>query len=95
MATIKYEAVATVGKRKDGKPNYVKLGAVFESEKGLSLKLDSIPVGSEWNGWISFYPPKSRDGASSSQQPSGHQGGGTPQGPDDDIPFAPRCWKEG
>ena len=38
-------------------------------------------------------------GEKSSQEPAaeaqGHQSGGTPQGPDDDIPFAPRHWKEG
>lgn len=60
MATIKYEAVATVGTRKDGKKNYVRIGTVFETDKGLSLKLDSIPAGSEWNGWVSFFEPKAR-----------------------------------
>ncbi len=61
MATVKYEAVATVGTRKDGKKNYVRIGTVFETDKGLSLKLDSIPAGNEWNGWVSFFDPKPRE----------------------------------
>jgi hypothetical protein len=56
-----YDVVAIVGKRKDDKPNYVKCGAVFTTEKGMSMKLDSIPAGGEWNGWFSFFEPKPRD----------------------------------
>jgi len=64
---IKYEAVATIGKYKDRvtgeeKKQFAKVGTVFESEDGrLSLKLDTIPVGPGWSGFISFYPPKPRD----------------------------------
>lgn len=62
MAIVKFEAVAIVGKRKDDKPNYVRIGTVFETAKGLSLKLDSIPAGGEWNGWVSLFEPKPTDG---------------------------------
>jgi hypothetical protein len=55
-----YDVVATVGKRKDGKNNYVKVGVVLEGDKGLSMKLESIPCGNEWNGWLNFYEPKPR-----------------------------------
>lgn len=76
---LKYEAVAVVGKDKDGKPKYLRVGAVFESDKGLSLKLDCVPAGNEFNGWINFYTPKPKgDRAPASQRseaPQGHQGG--------------------
>ncbi len=63
MATLRFEAVASLGKDKNGKMRYQKVGAVFESDKGLSLKLESLPVGCpEWNGWVSLYPPKPKDG---------------------------------
>ncbi len=62
---IKYEAVATIGEYKDRngetKKRYVNLGKVFEDDQGrLSLKLDTIPVGPNWSGWVSFYEPKDR-----------------------------------
>lgn len=62
MATLKYEAVARLPEGKDGKKRYHKCGVVFESDKGLSLKLDSLPVAG-FDGWISFYDPKPKDGA--------------------------------
>jgi hypothetical protein len=65
MAKIVYDAVATIGKYTDKNGNekkrYVNVGKVFESENGLSLKLDAIPVGQEWTGWISFFVPKERE----------------------------------
>ena len=69
MAKLIYDAVATIGKYTDKqgveKKRYLTVGKVFESENGgLSLKLDAIPVGLEWSGWISFYVPKERDGQS-------------------------------
>lgn len=81
MATLKFEAVATLGKDKNGKMRYQKVGAVFESDKGLSLKLDCLPVGApEWNGWISLYPPKdkSEKAPAKSQRPADY---------DDDVGF--------
>jgi hypothetical protein len=67
MAKKIYDAVATVGTYKDRngeeKKRYVNVGSVFENDKGqLSLKLDSVPVGTEWSGWVSFFEPKERDG---------------------------------
>ena len=81
MATIKYNVVATVGKRRDEKPNYVRCGVVFESEKGLSMKLDSVPAGNEWNGWFSLYPP---DEQKRTEQPPKQK---QEESFDDDIPF--------
>ncbi len=71
---VKYEAVATIGTYKDRqtgeeKKQYQKVGIVFENEEGkLSLKLDVIPVGPNWSGYISFYDPKPRDGQGSADR---------------------------
>jgi hypothetical protein len=67
-----YDVVAIVGKRRDDKPNYVRVGAVFQTEKGMSMKLDTIPAGNEWNGWLSFFEPRQRD-ASPKQQQNGDE----------------------
>jgi len=62
MARVAYEVVATLGtyKNKDGeeKKRYQKIGTVFQGDKGMSIKLDCIPVGQEWNGWASLFEPK-------------------------------------
>ena len=70
----KYDAVATIGEYTDRngavKKRYTNVGTVFENEDGrLSLKLDAVPVGQEWTGWVSFFEPKQSD----SQQPSASQ----------------------
>ena len=75
MAIKKYEAVATIGEYKDRngetKKRYVNVGSVFENDKGqLSLKLDAVPVGQGWSGWISFFEPKERD-QNSNRNPMG------------------------
>ena len=89
----KYDAVATIGTYKDRetgeeKKRYATVGTVFESEDGrLSLKLDTIPIGPGWSGYIAFYDPKdSKDGNRPVQR-------SIPPAPpatnhdDDDIPF--------
>jgi hypothetical protein len=62
MATKRYDAVATVGeytKNGETKKRYMNVGVVFENDKGqLSLKLDALPTGKEWSGYINFYDPK-------------------------------------
>lgn len=68
MAKKVFDAVATVGKYTDKQGNekkrYTNVGAAFEDDQGrLSIKLETIPVGPEWSGWISLYPPKERDAA--------------------------------
>lgn len=89
MAKLAYEAVAVVGKDKDGKPKYLKVGAVFESDKGLSLKLDCVPAGNEFNGWINFYTPKPKDGQHRQSAPARAESAQTAGNdfPSDDIPF--------
>lgn len=63
MAKHLYDAVATIGTYKDAqgveKKRYMTIGKVFVSDKGnMSLKLEAVPVGQEWSGWVSFYEPK-------------------------------------
>ena len=84
MASRKtHDAVATVGTYKDRSGNekkrYVNIGSVFTDDDGRqSLKLDSVPVGPEWSGWISFYEPKEREQSDNRGRSGGH---------DDDIAF--------
>jgi hypothetical protein len=64
MNRKKYDAVATIGeyttKTGEKKKRYTTIGSVFEDNAGrLSLKLDCVPVGPEWSGWVSFYEPTS------------------------------------
>ena len=94
----KYDAVATIGEYTDRsgekKKRYQNIGSVFENEDGrLSLKLDAIPVGPEWSGWISFFEPKARDGQEPRPQPTRHERAKVnayqpePEEEQDDIPF--------
>ena len=83
----KYDVVATVGeyKTKDGatKKRYLTVGTVFEGEKGLSMKLEALPLSKEWSGWLSLYEP--RDNNQQQPKPSGYQPKSEADG--DDIPF--------
>jgi hypothetical protein len=84
MASRKtHDAVATVGTYNDRNGNekkrYVNVGSVFTDDDGRqSLKLDSVPVGPEWSGWVSFYEPKERESSDNRSGANGH---------DDDIAF--------
>lgn len=64
MATKKYDAVAKIIEDRNGteKVRWHTIGPVFEGEKGLSLKIESLPVG-PWNGWVSFFEPKEKEAA--------------------------------
>ena len=52
MAKVRYEVV-TRREGKDGKVFWNKIGVVFQTEKGFSLKLESVPVG--WDGFASLF----------------------------------------
>jgi len=41
------------------KTAWTTLGRVIENKKGLSLKMDVIPVG--WDGWAYLFEPESKD----------------------------------
>lgn len=61
-----HNLVAVTGTYTDGqgqeKKRYVTIGAAFEREDGsMSLKIESIPVGSDWNGWVNLYEPRQQD----------------------------------
>ncbi len=64
-----YDAVVSTGKYtdKDGKEKtrYLNVGVVLEGDKGVSLKLEALPV--NFNGWINFYEPKEKQ---QTKQPS-------------------------
>jgi hypothetical protein len=58
--------VATMGKYTDNdgneKSRYLTIGSMFERADGtICLKLDSIPIGQDFTGWVNCYDPKYRD----------------------------------
>lgn len=67
----KFDVVAITGKYQDRdgneKSRYVTIGAVIETSKGLSLKLEAVPVG--WDGWAGLYEPKAKDGSNNQANP--------------------------
>ena len=81
----KFDIVAVTGKYKDRdgneKSRYLNIGAVIETQNGLSIKLEAVPVG--WDGWAYLNEPKARDEA---PQRSSRGGGRNDR---DDVPFAP------
>lgn len=82
------------------KKRYVNVGTLFQYEDGgFALKLDSIPVGQGWNGFVSFFDLKPRDGAQGGGDSYKSRGSGREQPSrredfsadlDDEIPFATR-----
>lgn len=54
-----HNVTATVGTYEshgETKRRYFKCGSAFTNEEGqFSLKIDALPVGPEWNGWLSLY----------------------------------------
>jgi len=60
MAKVRYEVVVK-REGKEGKVFWNKIGVVLQTEKGFSLKLESVPVG--WDGWASLFEPKPKNDA--------------------------------
>ena len=63
--------VATMGKYIDRNGNeknrYITIGSMFERQDGsICLKLDAMPIGEEFTGWVNCYDPRSWD-----NEPSG------------------------
>jgi len=60
---IAYEVIATTGtytnKQGEEKKRWQKIGVVMQTAKGLTLKMESVPVG--WDGWPTLAEPKGRD----------------------------------
>jgi len=70
-------AVATTGTYTDRQGNekkrYTNVGTLFQyDDGGFTLKLDSIPVGEGWNGFISFYEIEEKSAGGTAN------GGGSP-----------------
>lgn len=66
MTKVVYDACIKTGTyQKDGqeKVNWLKIGAVFENEKGLSLKLDAFPASGTDGCWIKLFPARKGDKA--------------------------------
>lgn len=58
-------AVAVTGTYTDRQGNekkrYTTIGTLFQyDDGGLTLKLDSVPVGEGWNGFVNFYDIEER-----------------------------------
>ena len=54
------KVVATNGKYTDASGNeknrYITVGRAFlRDDKSVTIKIDSMPVGGEWNGWLNLY----------------------------------------
>jgi len=83
----KFDVVAKVQVDGQDKARWVNCGAVFEKEGRLSLKLESLPVGPGWNGWLSLFEPKDRDQAAPKKQEVPKPGPPKVEDFDDAIPF--------
>lgn len=83
-----YDAVASTGKYTDRntgveKNRYLTVGAVFVNDEGkYSLKLESLPVGPAFNGWINFYEPRAKEEKPAQQKQAAEQ-----FEDDKDLPF--------
>ena len=67
---VKLEALAKAGTYTNNqgteKTKWHKCGVLFESDKGMSIKLDSLPV--NFDGWITLFPPReNREGRPSTK----------------------------
>ena len=90
-----HNLVAVVGKYTDSqgqeKKRYLTIGAAFTREDGsMALKIESIPVGPEWNGWVNLYLPRDKQEQTPTQPaPPVSQTGGNDEGApfNDPIPF--------
>lgn len=86
---IKHKVMSVVGENKQtGKPIWRQFGIVVEAQKGLRMKLESIPIGtSPTDGggiWFAFFDPDEPQGGPQQPPPP-------PPKPaaefDDDLPF--------
>jgi hypothetical protein len=78
---------------KDGqeKTSWLKCGTLLQTEKGMRLKLDALPVNMD-EGWFVIFEPRedNRQAQSGSQQPKQEGFRGTADNavdPDSDLPF--------
>ena len=83
------KVVATVGKYTDAngqeKNRYVTVGRAFiRDDKSVSIKVDSMPVGPEFSGWLNLYDlDEDRQG----QAPARAAPAPAPAAEDTELPF--------
>lgn len=90
-----HNVVAVTGKYTDNtgqeKNRYVIVGAAFTREDGsMAIKMETIPVGTGWNGWLNLYLPKEKQQATAQPAqpaPAVQQTGGNDEPFNDPIPF--------
>ncbi|NCX56542.1 MAG: hypothetical protein EBW87_05020 [Burkholderiaceae bacterium] len=94
MSKKRLDAIAAVGEytTADGqtKKRYSKLGSAFVNDKGeVSVKLDSIPCGGSWDGWISLREPydQEKPARQSSEPTRTSRRGSAADFGDQDVPF--------
>ncbi len=61
----KLDVIAAVGEYTNAqgqvKKRFIKIGSAWDKgQQGISIKLDSIPSGNEWDGWLTARPPLER-----------------------------------
>jgi hypothetical protein len=61
-----HDAVANIGEytdRETGEKKHrtVQVGSLFVNDEGhMNLKMDAVPVGQEWSGWVKLFPVRDR-----------------------------------
>ncbi len=58
MAKKRYDICVGI-KGKDDKTYWKNIGVILQTDKGFSLKIESVPVG--WDGWASLFEPKAKE----------------------------------
>ena len=83
MATkVKFEVIAKNGTYTNSegveKTKWHKCGVVLESDKGLSMKLESLPI--VFDGWLNLWEPTPKDAPKQEKRGSIHE-------MESDVPF--------
>lgn len=91
MAKVLGDVCAPTGKYiKDGeeKTSWMKCGVIMQTDNGLRIKLDGIPVGGTEQGiWLSVFEKEGRKQGSGGQTSQNQSQGRSQQTDQDDIPF--------
>lgn len=91
MASKLYDVIVANGEWEDDEgeehTRWLNIGAVIKTDKGVSLKLESIPL--EWNGWATLAKPNKGASKKSAKKKSTRKSKPDDEGEDfdDDIPF--------
>ena len=70
----KLDVIAVVGEYTNAqgqtKKRFVKVGSAWDKgQQGISIKLDTIPAGNEWDGWLTARQPLERQAAPQARTP--------------------------